>query len=113
MPERTVTRSIKNLADMSIAEIENDIEYLLFVDNEKLFPMSEYTKLLPVVAELAKLVTTHADAAAEKMQRETVDNVARHLKNEVTNIVYSSKVPIIETLVITEPEEEVVDTHGW
>jgi hypothetical protein len=111
MPERKVVRKIQNIADLSVAGIENDIEYLLFVDNEVLFPMADYLKLQPIVADLAKLILVHADAAASKMQDEVVRNVAVHFKEEAARVVYRSKTPTTETLTITEAEVE--PHHDW
>lgn len=116
---RKVTHNIQDLAELGLAGIENDIEYLLFVDNEKLFPMSEYTKLQPIIEDLAKLVVVYADAAARKMQDNVIHSVANHLKSEVGNVVYRSRIPTVTTLTITdsrlevEPETKVEPHNDW
>ncbi len=106
MSEKKVTRNIQNLMNLSVPELENDIEYLLFVDNEGLFPMTEYIKLQPVIQDLAKLILVHADDAARKTQDEVVRNIAIHLKEEVRNVVYRSNTPTTETLTMTESKVE-------
>lgn len=106
MSEKKVTRNIQNLMNLSVPELQGDIEHLLFVDNEELFPMTEYIKFQPVIQDLAKLILVHADDAAWKMQNEVVRNIAIHLKEEVGNVVYRSKIPTIETLTITESRVE-------
>lgn len=118
MAGEKVTRNIQNLGDLSLAVLENDIEYLLFVDNEELFPMTEYTKLLPVVEGLAKLIMVHADSVARKVHDETVSNIANHLTQEVGNVVHRSKIPTVETLVVTEskvavPVEDDKAHYDW
>ena len=114
MADKTV-RNIRNIADLSIPTIENDVDHLFFVDYEDIFPMSEYIKLQPVIAEITKLIVLHADDAAERIQREVTDNVARRLKEEVAGIVYGAKVPIVETVTVTDTkvEETVEPRYDW
>lgn len=106
MAEKKITVNIQNLMGLSLGGIENDIEYLLFVDHEDMFPMSEYTKMQPIIEKLAKLVVIHADDAARAMQRELLFNIGRHLEKEVGNVVYKAERETTEKLTITDTKAE-------
>lgn len=119
MSDKKVTVNIQNIAGLSMAMLQNDVEHLMFVDNEGVLDMAEYTKLLPVIEGLTKLIVVHADVAARKIQDELLHNIGIHLKEEVGNAVYKAKIPTVETLTMTdsrvELEEEVKGEshHDW
>jgi hypothetical protein len=78
-----------NLMDLSLATIENEIEYLLFVEHEE--AMKDYTHLRPFIAEIAKICVNNADRAVAEYQRDITIKLAENLKDKVQEIVYGQK----------------------
>jgi len=77
------------LAKVDLAGVENDIEYLLFVDHAE--SMEGYTHLKPIISEIAKLVQIHADSAVEQYQNDIIPTIAARLQDEVATIVFGEK----------------------
>lgn len=111
-----------NLMSLDQASIENEIEYLLFVENGE--DMKGYTHLQPLIEEVAKRVISIADRAVAEFQRDMTSRIAKHLRDtigvEIANIVYDAQVNTQEKVVVktTIDDEKVVSqtvepTHDW
>ncbi len=100
-----------NLMDLSLAEIESEIEYLLFVEHEE--DMASYTHLQPFIAEIAQLCVRHADSAVTAYQRNISIKLAENLKDKVQEIVFGQKIVTRENrrVDVTIDDEKVVDTR--
>jgi hypothetical protein len=97
-----------NISNLSLAEIENELEYLLFVDHEE--SMESYTHLRPILKEVAELVIHISDRAVRDFQRDMTYRVAEHLKANVANVVFGSEIPTYNkaTVSVTIDDEKVV-----
>jgi len=73
------------------ALIEKEIEYLLFVDHEDKLSMRRYVEFQPVVSDLVDLVVARSEQAANRMRDHLTYDIARALKENVTDIVYGEK----------------------
>lgn len=75
----------------SMAELEGDVEYLLFVENEALFPMTDYLKLKPVVQGLVGLIMLHSDATMRDTKREVSRQIAILLRDNVADMILGAE----------------------
>ena len=110
-----------NLMSLDIGSIENEIEYLLFVDHAE--DMANYTHLQPLVHEVAKTVISIADRAVAEFQRDMTSRIARHLQEtmgqEIANVVYDAQIPTTEPMVVktvvsaTAAVNKVEKKHDW
>lgn len=101
-----------NLMSLDLATIENELEYLLFVEHGE--SMEGYTHLQPLIEEVAKRVVTIADRAVAEFQRDMTSRIAKHLQEtigtEIANIVYDAQVNTQKKVVVktTIDDEKVV-----
>lgn len=85
---RTISREIKNVAKLNLADIENAIEYLMHIDHE--LPMDLYLKLEPLKKDLANLVVVYSDKAVKLALNKATYMIASKLEDEVGNMVYDT-----------------------
>lgn len=71
------------------SEIEQEIDYLLFVDHEQ--DMKDFTRLRPVVRELAELFVRVSDRAFEEYERNMKLEIAKQLQDSVGGIILQGK----------------------
>lgn len=104
-----------NLMSLDQATIENELEYLLFVEHSE--SMEGYTHLQPLIEEVAKRVIVIADRAVEEFQRDMTNRIAKHLQDtigkEIANLVYDAQFDTKEKIVVktTIDDERVVKTE--
>ena len=100
-----------NLMNIDLADIENEIEYLLFVEHEE--DMKSYTHLRPLIAEIAKMCVSHADRAVSAYQRDITINLAEDLQGKIQEIVFGQRIETCEKrrVDVTIDDEKVVDTR--
>ena len=83
-----------NIMDIHLAEIENEIEHLLFVEHEE--DMQSYTHLRPFIAEIAKMCVNYADSAVSAYQQDITIKLSENLKDKVQEIVFGQKIETLE-----------------
>jgi hypothetical protein len=107
--ETSVTKF--NLSNLNLAEVENSIEYLLFVEHEE--DMKNYTHLKPLIGELVKLCVVHADKAVVEYQHEITLKIAEAMKGQVQEIVFGQQIKTRQTkrVDVTIDDEKVIDTR--
>ena len=100
-----------NIMDIDLAEIENEIDYLLFVEHEE--NMKSYTHLKPLVAEIAKMCVCHADRAVAAYQRDITLQLAEELQTKVQEIVFGQRIETSEKrrVDVTIDDERIIDTR--
>jgi len=108
--ENDITVPKFNLASLDLATIENDFDYLLFVEHEE--DMANYTHLQPLVKEIAKLTVQIADRAVAEFQHDMTRKIAIQLQekigNEIGNVVYDAQRPTSKKIVV----ETTIDDTG-
>lgn len=97
---REVLQNKRNLAGLTPAVLEQDIEYVIFAEHE--FPMEHYQKFQPIVADLVELIITHVDSQVRKTQDRLAYDIGKRLQEEVGNIVYGEKIDTIEKVVVKD-----------
>lgn len=103
-----------NLMSLDLKDIENELEYLLFVEHEE--DMKGYTHLLPILSEVAKLVVHISDRAVAEFQRDMTHRIAKNLQGtigeNIGNVIYDAQINTQNdaTVSVTIDDEKVVET---
>lgn len=79
-----------NLMGLSLPEIQNSIEYEIFIENGE--AMESYTHLHPVVTQLADLVVRYADRAVRQYQTEMTYTLADAIRGDIQQLVLGSRI---------------------
>lgn len=87
-----------NLTDADLVDLENDIEYLFFVEHEE--DMKNYTHLKALIPEITRLFVLHSDRVIAQYQQDITLKIAEKLKNEVDSMVFGER-------IITHDKKEV------
>lgn len=85
--------------------IENDIEYLLFVEHEE--DMANYTHLRKVIPDLVKLVEQHKESAVKAYQAQAIERIATTLRGQVADAV------LAEHKIYSEEVEREKSIYSW
>lgn len=97
----------RNIMELSMAELENDIDYIIHVDHE--MPMEQYLNLEALKKDLANLIITHVDASVKRS--------AIHLKGDIMAGLHWHMNSIIDDSVgLPKVDKEVVEndpTKNW
>ena len=92
----------RNLANLHIPSIENEIEMVLF-GGESGLEMELYTKVQPLVKEIAELVVTHTDAG----MRDAFRGIKYDISSEMRDKVYGMVQGYFESIEKVEKPVEV------
>ena len=95
-----------NLMNQSLAEIENDLEYLLFVEHGE--DMVNYTHLRPLIQEMAKVVVQHSDRAVRDFQRDMTYRLASRFKNEAGAMIFGEQIEVYKKMRV----DTTIDDKG-
>lgn len=73
---------------ISTAEIEKDIEYILFKDDR--VPQDAYAKLKPMVDELVAAYELHLEVAINQYKRDLKVRLFKNLQDELDGVIETS-----------------------
>jgi hypothetical protein len=89
-----------NIAGLSVAELEQDIDYILYVEGD--VPIELYTKLEKAKYLLVDNAIMHADEAVRRHMRQIVYDVAKSLQDSVGQTVFDHMGETTETVLVSE-----------
>lgn len=100
-----------NIMDLSPAEIESQIDYIMHVEHE--LPMEWYTRLDALKKDLVEMVIVIADHGVNRYQQEYIANVTDHFKESLRSITYGAKVKMHKKVIVstTIDDEKVIGTE--
>lgn len=123
--ENTITVPKFNLMSLSQAEVEQQIEYLLFVEHSE--DMGGYTHLRKIIPEVSKLVIHIADRAVAEFQRDMTYRIAKNLQEtigeNISSVIYDATISTTSVANVSTiiNDEKIVDQivevqesiHDW
>lgn len=79
-----------NISNLSLAEIEQELEHLIFVEHEE--DMASYTHLRPLIKEMAKLMVRQSDRAIVAFQNDMTYRLAKEFESSIGAMIFGQAI---------------------